>query len=800
VVIKKFRFELIILLGVVFSLAACAGRVNEPGEIVIVSSHEKRPEWTFIPPEGGAEHPRIYFVGISEYQSYEREARNQARKDARHKITEYLAAEISQPKIKKNDLQRLSGRYEITDIYIQKIFRLQGYRWKVYILASYPKQAIENISSTPDKQKSKKEFPEKVKKEEEKQDYGRVLWKKSVKNSPSGEAVKSSPAFDKAGNVYFINDGILYCFSPAGSLKWKYTSGNNKVRGTPLLTEPNLLLASNSRGISTFDTRGAFKFKTSNLTGISSISLGPHGRYYISSGAKGGYLAAVGKEGEMEWKYKVGEKDRTVLGAAISPQGIAYFTTKERLGRGHGYLYAVKPDGSLKWKYQYKGESRTVPAIGNGGTVYATIVSGGGYKSTDGHLYAFSPTGELKWKFKTGSEVTHLNNASYRGEANPVIGPDGTVYVASNRTGKIWALDENGNQKWEFNTGSPIRSTPAIGDNGCIYFGNDNGTVYALDSEGNLKWKLELGSRIFSSPVISRDGILYLAGWDDLLYAIQTSAGGLAASPWPAYQHDNQNTGRSNIAADLGEDLFTHFSLDEPSGGKVFDKSKNEFHALNYGAEINRPGKLFRSFFFDGQASHIRTAPSFNRFGKRLENPHTVSFWIKSSARAGSDYRIMGSNDQYEKGGKSSFVLIMNHPGNTAGTGLYVFITDDKNDSGVRRDITDYWVDVDFSDGGWHHLAVVQRDIGNAQFEVYLDGKRCPLRINRTETGNNFSDFDYDFIIGTTNLSGGLTDKPFFKGYLDDIRFYTRALSGREIRNLFMSNFVSKENSACLPE
>ncbi len=419
--------------------------------------------------------------------------------------------------------------------------------------------------------------------------YGTIKWKRSIKSEPSGEAVKSSAVLDKQGNVYFVNDGVLYSYSPTGELKWQYQPAENKGRGTPVISGDGVIVVSNGEGISGIDKDGRLQFEYTDLEGISSVSLGPEGRYYLTSSSKDGYLAVLDKQGELKWKFKVNGQDRKVTGCAVGADGTAYFTTKARLGRGYGYFRAVNSDGSLKWKFRYEGESRTTPAIGKEGTVYVTITPGGGLRSTNGHLYAFTPEGELKWKFKTGSEVTHLNDASYRGEANPVIGPEGRVYVASNRSGELWALDRNGNKKWKFDAGSPIRSTPAIGIDGTLYFGTDKGSVYALDSRGEVKWRTKVDARVFSSPALSPDGTLYLAGWDDMLYALRTSSSNLAESLWPVYQRDNQNSGRARRSSgkiwyvndnSLRNDVFTESPGKDSNSGTEQAPFRTITHAL----------------------------------------------------------------------------------------------------------------------------------------------------------------------------------------------------------------------------
>lgn len=74
---------------------------------------------------------------------------------------------------------------------------------------------------------------------------------------------------------------------------------------------------------------------------------------------------------------------------------------------------------------------------------------------------------------------------------------------------------------FSFEADGEIVSTPAIGDDGTIYFGTQNATLYAVDCKGNLKWqwKYDCESQICpqafeGSPAIGEDGTIYVG--DDI--------------------------------------------------------------------------------------------------------------------------------------------------------------------------------------------------------------------------------------------------------------------------------------------
>jgi len=121
--------------------------------------------------------------------------------------------------------------------------------------------------------------------------------------------------------------------------------------------------------------------------------------------------------------------------------------------------------------------------------------------------------GTIKWRFKTDGSM----------EASPVIGTDGTIYVADQKC-NLYAINPDGTQKWKFNGGEPVYSkewknssctqaTPAIAKDGTIYFLTMAGYFYAINSNGTEKWRFPMFTfkNIWSSPAIASDGTIYFA-------------------------------------------------------------------------------------------------------------------------------------------------------------------------------------------------------------------------------------------------------------------------------------------------
>ncbi|MEK6558689.1 MAG: PQQ-binding-like beta-propeller repeat protein, partial [Planctomycetota bacterium] len=76
--------------------------------------------------------------------------------------------------------------------------------------------------------------------------------------------------------------------------------------------------------------------------------------------------------------------------------------------------------------------------------------------------------------------------------------------------------------KWIFQTDGPVTSSPAIGEDGTIYFGSKDKKLYAITRNGELKWAFETQGEVESSPAIKKDGAIFFGSWDNYLYALNS--------------------------------------------------------------------------------------------------------------------------------------------------------------------------------------------------------------------------------------------------------------------------------------
>lgn len=137
----------------------------------------------------------------------------------------------------------------------------------------------------------------------------------------------------------------------------------------------------------------------------------------------------------------------------------------------------------------------------------------------NGGLYAFYPNGSQKWYYPTPLSC-----------GSPVIGPDGSIYVLASNNKAIVAINSNGILKWEKNFTDVIPQIhPTLGNNGTMYFlstpalPNASSKLISLNSlSGDIDWTYEIEGYldpIEYSPAIGQNGTIYF-GFNDTLFAI----------------------------------------------------------------------------------------------------------------------------------------------------------------------------------------------------------------------------------------------------------------------------------------
>jgi hypothetical protein len=203
-----------------------------------------------------------------------------------------------------------------------------------------------------------------------------------------------------------------------------------------------------------------------------------------------------------------------------------------------------------------------------------------------------------------------------------------------------------------------------------------------------------------------------------------------------------------------------------PFNGNANDESGNNNNGTVNGATLtaDRFGNANKAYSFDGISNFIST----NLFGPTVGSERTISFWANPLNNSGDCY-VFG----YGTGSPAQFF-----------SGNIAF----RNGGEFGSDLVDSYKRYYSNNvtNGWHFYTLVVPNISTPQQQdilMYMDGVLLSV----------FSYYNQNYIINTGNtlpLNFGRngTGGQYFKGAIDDIGFWNRALTQQEITDLYNGN------------
>ena len=268
-------------------------------------------------------------------------------------------------------------------------------------------------------------------------------------------------------------------------------------------------------------------------------------------------------EPELKWADPVETGGAITAAPALSDDGLTLY-----VGSADKHFYAINTDdGTVKWVRRLPAAINDAATIDDEGTIYVPCANGALYALIDE-----GDTNSFKWvQIIDGVERVRPFRAQRPGLTSPVVTDDGTIYIGStdNRLyalssdgavldgwpliapndvgtpvvqttdddgegdtiyfisgGKLYGVSLEGDEQSVFAPGTAIRSIPAVGNDGSIFFGADNERVYALYSGGtsnDLRWRFNTGENVSSSPVIGVNGDIYIGSESARVYSLNTN-------------------------------------------------------------------------------------------------------------------------------------------------------------------------------------------------------------------------------------------------------------------------------------
>jgi outer membrane protein assembly factor BamB len=181
-----------------------------------------------------------------------------------------------------------------------------------------------------------------------------------------------------------------------------------------------------------------------------------------------------------------------------------------------GQSPAVGPgSATLLWRYPAEGgigPSRSAPVIGPDGTMYIARSSGSFNCGTDPYGRPSGCGTVVDAVSPTGSLVWEWSDATETVlRSTPAVAPDGTVYLTSDDgPGDLVSIAPGGKTtNWKL-SGHNLQGTPTVGPDGTVYVEDAGSTIYAVDpANGSVLWHYS-GSGgsvgVRGTPALSPDG------------------------------------------------------------------------------------------------------------------------------------------------------------------------------------------------------------------------------------------------------------------------------------------------------
>jgi hypothetical protein len=203
---------------------------------------------------------------------------------------------------------------------------------------------------------------------------------------------------------------------------------------------------------------------------------------------------------------------------------------------------------------------------------------------------------------------------------------------------------------------------------------------------------------------------------------------------------------------DVLTDIIAWWKLDEASeAAHTLDSAGSATGTVANSASFIA-GRVDNAISLNGTSQYVSTT-----FTQQLSD-FSATAWFFSDTDATRNYdRIIDKN--YISG----FVLC--RAGNASNKWSAYFI-----DEAVAHPLT-----VTLNDGAWHHLALVR---SGTTLTLYGDGGA--VSASRTVSAGAIS--DYPLVIGWSEPQYGYN---YFKGAIDDVRIYSRALSSNEVATIY---------------
>jgi hypothetical protein len=231
----------------------------------------------------------------------------------------------------------------------------------------------------------------------------------------------------------------------------------------------------------------------------------------------------------------------------------------------------------------------------------------------------------------------------------------------------------------------------------------------------------------------------------------------------------------SSVYADVISDQKPHLVAYYPFDGNAKDQSGNNNHGSLFGdleLTADRFGTPNRAYRFEGRGGGIWINQSDSLNLANFSRGYTVAAWIKPQVKSSGYQNIISkqfSRPGYPPDMHAAFFIRLNGSRLEAGH--------------VNLDGSDvvFYSSKTLSNNTWYHVAVTWKNSTPNERVIYVNGKRDPGHGGMAR-GLFTSGRDGGVSIGHLRLHE--TNKWHYKGTIDEVRIYKRALSQAEVQQI----------------
>lgn len=344
-------------------------------------------------------------------------------------------------------------------------------------------------------------------------------------------ALTNAPAVDSTGRIYLHVQGKLVALELEEGrpvVRWEYVTGSHAPGPVGVAGDGTLRLHTSDGMLHCLTFEGKQVYPPAGVgepLGYAAPLADSEGNTWIS--AFDGGLIQLDAEGRRPGRGRYFRSRQKLDAPGIIHDGVLY------IGSEDGYLFAIR-------LAEEKGTNIWDPAAGHGSTGWyvhcSPAVTADGticVAARDEHLYGFDRDGTCIWKTRMPGQVL----------GSPVIDRHGQIYagVSQSRRGQqprgvLVAIDGNSHKiRWQYKAAGPVESTPAIGDDDVLYFGDNAGVIHAVDFQGTAVWTAEVESPVRSAGTILAPQQVAFGLDNETLMVLKCPSGGLAQSGWPKF-------------------------------------------------------------------------------------------------------------------------------------------------------------------------------------------------------------------------------------------------------------------------